>query len=127
MAPSMRYLVVRSLLFLVPFAVLMIAQVPWLLSLLVSLAFAFAASIVFFGTLRQEAAADLQRMREGRKRDGAGPDDGDTEDSVLDAPGSADAHAPAEGPDADERRGRERHDVERRGGDAADEPDASRP
>lgn len=82
----MRYLVVRALLFLVPFAVLMIAQVPWLLSLLVSLAFAFAASIVFFGRLRQEAAADLQRMREGRKRDGAGPDDGDVEDAVLDEP-----------------------------------------
>ncbi|MGM1029700.1 MAG: DUF4229 domain-containing protein [Actinomycetota bacterium] len=121
MAPSMRYLVVRSLLFLVPFAVLMIAQVPWLLSLLVSLAFAFAASIVFFGTLRQEAAADLQRMREGRKREGAGPDDGDIEDSVLDAPGP-DAHEPAERSDADGRRG-----GDRRGGDAADEPDASRP
>ena len=49
MAPSMRYLVVRALLFLVPFTVLMIAAVPWWLSLLVSLAFAFAASIVFFG------------------------------------------------------------------------------
>lgn len=82
----MRYLVVRALLFLVPFAVLMIAQVPWWLSLLVSLAFAFAASIVFFGSLRQQAAADLQRMREGRKRDGAGPDDGDIEDAALDTP-----------------------------------------
>jgi hypothetical protein len=84
MAPSMRYLVVRALLFVVPFAVLMVAQVPWWLSLLVSLAFAFAASIVFFGSLRQQAAADLQRMREGRKRDGAGPDDGDVEDAAND-------------------------------------------
>ena len=75
MAPSMRYLVVRALLFLVPFTVLMIAAVPWWLSLLVSLAFAFAASIVFFGKLREEAAADLQRIREGRKQEGAGPDD----------------------------------------------------
>lgn len=119
----MRYLVVRSLLFLVPFAVLMIAQVPWLLSLLVSLAFAFAASIVFFGALRQEAAADLQRMREGRRREGAGPDDGDVEDSALDtARGTAmaepvDAHEPAAPADADER-------VD---SDAGDEPDASRP
>ena len=84
MAPSMRYLIVRALLFVVPFAVLMVAQVPWWLALPVSLAFAFAASIVFFGTLRQEAAADLQRMREGRKRDDAGVDDGDVEDAALD-------------------------------------------
>ncbi|ROR65117.1 DUF4229 domain-containing protein [Agrococcus jenensis] len=83
MAPSMRYLIARALLFVVPFAVLMIAQVPWWLSLLVALAFAFAASIVFFGKLRNEAAADLQRMREGRRRDGAGPDDGDVEDAAL--------------------------------------------
>lgn len=78
----MRYLVVRALLFVVPFAVLMIAQVPWWLSLPVAIVFAFAASIVFFGTLRQEAAADLQRMREGRRREGA--DDGDVEDAALD-------------------------------------------
>ena len=52
MAPSMRYLVVRALLFVVPFAVLMVAQVLWWLSLIVSLAFAFAASIVFFPKLR---------------------------------------------------------------------------
>lgn len=86
MAPSLRYLVVRAALFLLPFAVLMIAQVPWWLSLLVSLAFAFAASIVFFPKLRDEAAADLQRMREGRRREGSGPDDGDVEDAVLDEP-----------------------------------------
>ncbi|GAA1424939.1 hypothetical protein GCM10009640_22290 [Agrococcus citreus] len=99
----MRYLVVRALLFLVPFAVLMIAQVPWLLSLLVSIAFAFAASIVFFGKLRQEAAADLQRMREGRKRDGAGPDDGDIEDAALDTAEPFDGREPAgtvDAPDA---------------------------
>jgi hypothetical protein len=95
----MRYLVVRALLFVVPFALLMIAQVPWWLSLLVALAFAFAASIVFFSKLRREAAADLQRMREGRKREGAGPDDGDVEDAALGD--AADA------------------------GDARDEPDAS--
>ncbi len=79
----MRYLVVRALLFAIPFTVLMIAQVPWWLALLVALAFAFAASIVFFGALRNEAAADLQRMREGRRRDGASPDDGDVEDAAL--------------------------------------------
>lgn len=83
MAPSMRYLVVRALLFLVPFIVLMIALVPWWLSLIVSLAFAFAASIVFFPKLREAAATDLQRMREGRKRAGAGPDDADIEDAAL--------------------------------------------
>lgn len=83
MAPSLRYLVVRTLLFLVPFALLMVASVPWWLSLLVSLAFAFAASIVFFGRLRQEAAADLQRMREGRRRERARADDGDVEDEAL--------------------------------------------
>lgn len=81
----MRYLVVRAALFLVPFALLMIADVPWPISLLVALAFAFAASIVFFGKLRDEAARDLQRMRQGRKREGAGPDDADIEDGVLDA------------------------------------------
>lgn len=81
----MRYLVVRAALFLVPFALLMIADVPWPISLLVALAFAFAASIVFFGKLREEAARDLQRMRQGRKREGAGPDDADIEDEVLDA------------------------------------------
>lgn len=81
----MRYLVVRAALFLVPFALLMIADVPWPISLIVALAFAFAASIVFFGKLRDEAARDLQRMRQGRKREGAGPDDADIEDRVLDA------------------------------------------
>lgn len=110
MAPSMRYLVVRALLFLVPFAILMVAQVPWALSLLVSLAFAFAASIVFFGKLRQEAAADLQRMREGRKRDGAGPDDGDIEDEALEG-GAVD---PVDGSTAQPADG------------VTDDPDASR-
>ena len=93
MAPSMRYLVVRALLFLVPFTVLMIAAVPWWLSLLVSLAFAFAASIVFFGKLREEAAADLQRIREGRKQEGAGPDDADVEDAALERPGTGESDA----------------------------------
>jgi len=93
----MRYLVVRALLFIVPFAVLMTAQVPWWLSLIVSLAFAFAASIVFFGSLRQQAAADLQRMREGRKRDGSGPDDGDVEDAALDERRRRDAADDADG------------------------------
>lgn len=89
----MRYLVVRAALFLVPFALLMIADVPWPISLLVALAFAFAASIVFFGKLRDEAARDLQRMRQGRKREGAGPDDADIEDEVLDAGAAPDASA----------------------------------
>ena len=93
MAPSMRYLVVRALLFLVPFTVLMIAAVPWWLSLLVSLAFAFAASIVFFGKLREEAAADLQRIREGRKQEGTGPDDADVEDAALERPGTGERDA----------------------------------
>ena len=115
----MRYLVVRALLFLVPFAVLMTAQVPWWLSLLVSLAFAFAASIVFFGALRQQAAADLQRMREGRKRDGAGPDDGDIEDAALDTPTTTgEQKSGAAGPAVADEPVR---------GDSADEPDASRP
>ena len=91
----MRYLVVRAALFLVPFALLMIADVPWPISLLVALAFAFAASIVFFGKLRDEAARDLQRMRQGRKREGAGPDDADIEDEVLDA--GAEGAAPTAG------------------------------
>jgi hypothetical protein len=95
MGPSMRYLVVRAALFIVPFAVLMIAQVPWPLSLLISLAFAFAASIVFFPKLREEAAADLRRMRDGRKREGVGPDDADVEDSVLDEPGASGAPSPS--------------------------------
>ena len=102
MAPSLRYLVVRAALFLLPFAVLMIAQVPWWLSLLVSLAFAFAASIVFFPKLRDEAAADLQRMREGRRREGSGPDDADVEDAVLDKP-QADATDDGDEPEASAR------------------------
>ncbi|MBO1770391.1 DUF4229 domain-containing protein [Agrococcus sp. TF02-05] len=99
MGPSMRYLVVRAALFLVPFALLMIADVPWPISLLVALAFAFAASIVFFGRLRDEAARDLQRMRQGRKREGAGPDDADIEDEALDA-GAAPAAGVARDADA---------------------------
>lgn len=83
MSPSMRYLIVRALLFIAPFTLLMVAQVPWWLSALVSVAFAFAASIVFFQKLRNEAAADLQRIRQGRKRDGAAPDDADIEDSLF--------------------------------------------
>lgn len=98
----MRYLVVRAALFLLPFAVLMVAQVPWGLSLIVSLAFAFAASIVFFPKLRNEAAADLQRLRQGRKRDGAGPDDADIEDAVLDEP-QAEVTDERDGPEASAR------------------------
>ena len=113
MAPSMRYLIVRTLLFLLPFAVLMIARVEWWLALLVSLAFAFAASIVFFPRLREEAAADLQRMREGRKRDGAGPDDADVEDAAL--------HAGAAGHEARADSGREPGDE---AGGEPGEPDA---
>jgi hypothetical protein len=96
----MRYLIVRALLFLVPFAVLMIAQVPWWLSMIVAIVFAFAASIVFFSQLRDAAAADVQRMREGRKRAGAGPDDADIEDAAL---GEREDAAEAEAPAADER------------------------
>lgn len=97
----MRYLVVRAALFLVPFALLMIADVPWPISLLVALAFAFAASIVFFGKLREEAARDLQRMRQGRKREGAGPDDADIEDGVLDGDAAGTAPAARAAHDAD--------------------------
>lgn len=84
----MRYLVVRALLFLAPFVVLMIAGVPWWLSLIVSLAFAFAASIVFFPKLRDAAAADLQRLRQGRRREGSAPGDADVEDAALGEPGA---------------------------------------
>ncbi len=90
MAPSMRYLVVRALLFALPFAVLMVAQVPVWLSLLVSIVFAFAASVVFFPKLRDEAAADLQRMR-ARKRERAGATDDAAEDAAL---GDADGDEP---------------------------------
>jgi hypothetical protein len=91
---------VRAALFILPFAVLMIAGVEWWLSLIVALAFAFAASMVFFPQLREAAARDLQRMREGRRPEGAAPDDADVEDEVLDGPQA--------GPD-----------------DARDDPDAS--
>ncbi|SFS07454.1 Protein of unknown function [Agrococcus baldri] len=101
MAPSMRYLIVRALLFIVPFAVLMIAKVPWWLSMIVALVFAFAASIVFFSQLRDAAAADVQRMREGRRRAGAGPDDADVEDAALGEPEVTDG---TDDPDASARR-----------------------
>ncbi|WAC67358.1 DUF4229 domain-containing protein [Agrococcus sp. SL85] len=115
MAPSLRYLVVRTLLFLVPFALLMVASVPWWLSLLVSLAFAFAASIVFFGRLRQDAAADLQRMREGRRREGARADDGDVEDEALGDGDAGERDAPADDR-ADGHRADDRADDGRAGG-----------
>ena len=102
MAPSLRYLVVRTLLFLVPFALLMLAGVPWWLSVAVAIAFAFAASIVFFARLRQEAAADLQRLREGRRREGAAADDGAVEDAAIDDARDADAGT-GSAADAEER------------------------
>lgn len=127
MGPSMRYLVVRAALFVVPFAVLMIAQVPWPLALIIALAFAFAASIVFFPKLREEAAADLRRMRDGRKREGVGPDDGDVEDSVLDEPVVDEPVVDEEAAAARDLHGdagvREDHDA-RATGDG-DEPEAS--
>lgn len=100
MSPSMRYLIVRALLFIAPFTLLMVAQVPWWLSAIVSVAFAFAASIVFFPKLRNEAAADLQRIRQGRKRDGAAPDDADIEDSLFVEPRAVDDAAQAGAPDS---------------------------
>ncbi|WP_430592170.1 DUF4229 domain-containing protein [Humidisolicoccus flavus] len=69
----------RTLLFLVPFTILMIANVAWYVSLPVALLFAFSASYVFLRRQRDAAAASLARQRATKTTK-----DDDAEDSVLD-------------------------------------------
>lgn len=93
MRATIVYAAQRAALFLVPFVVLMIAQVPWYVSLLVALVFAFCASYIFLRRSRSAALAELQQLRERRSRD----DDESVEDAISPA-------EPADERAADERR-----------------------
>jgi hypothetical protein len=88
------YALLRGALFVVPFAILVAAQVPWYVALVVALLFAFAASSIFLRRQKVAAAAEIARMR-GEDASNA---DEDAEDRAIDAE-DADASASPDGAD----------------------------
>lgn len=112
MRASIVYAVQRAVLFLAPFAILMIAQVPWYLSLIVALVFAFCASYIFLRRSRDAAVAEFARMRPRAS----------TDDDEEDAAAGTEAD---EAPDHDESSDGSGSDVVHDDGSRADEPDSS--
>lgn len=86
------YALLRAALFVVPFAVLVAAQIEWYVALVVALLFAFAASSIFLRRQKVAAAAEIARMR----GDDTASADEAAEDRALDA---EDADAAAATPD----------------------------
>lgn len=104
MSATIKYTLQRAVLFLAPFAILMIAQVPWYISLVVALVFAFCASYVFLRRSRDAALAEIEQRVPRRHAS-----DEDVEDAARDDAETVDA----ETADADET-----------GADAAETDDA---
>ncbi|WP_165314266.1 DUF4229 domain-containing protein [Agromyces protaetiae] len=77
------YTALRILLFAAPFAVLMIAGVPWWISALVAAVFGFAASVVLLRGYRERLATDLYEARHREKPEPTV--DAEVEDAVIDA------------------------------------------
>ena len=75
------YVLLRAALFVAPFAILIAAQVPWYVALVVALLFAFAASAVFLRRQKAAVGAEIARMRRERGE----RDDEDVEDEAVDA------------------------------------------
>ena len=73
--------IIRVLLFAVPFAVLMLASVPWWLSAIVAALFGLAASYLFLRKPREELARDLHAARTRTKP--APTTDDEAEDAAL--------------------------------------------
>ncbi|WP_394554279.1 DUF4229 domain-containing protein [Agromyces sp. MMS24-JH15] len=77
------YSVIRVLLFAVPFAVLMIANVPWWLSAAVAALFGLAASLIFLRKPREALSRDIHAARTRGKPQPTVDDD--AEDAAVDA------------------------------------------
>jgi len=75
------YSLLRLALFVVPFALLMLAGVEWYWAALVAAVISLCASYIFLGRQRQVMAADLSEIQRGRRR----PVEDDTaEDDAID-------------------------------------------
>jgi len=75
------YSLLRVALFAVPFALLMVAEVPWYLAAIVAAVISLCASYIFLGRQRQVMAEDLSAIRRGRKRP---VEDDSAEDAAID-------------------------------------------
>lgn len=75
------YSLLRVGLFAVPFALLMVANVPWYWAAIVAAVISLCASYIFLGRQRQAMAEDLSAMRRGRRRP---VEDNTAEDAAVD-------------------------------------------
>ena len=75
------YSLVRLALFVVPFALLMVAGVEWYWAAIVAAIVSLCASYIFLGRQRQTMAEDLSAIRRGRKRP---VEDDSAEDAAID-------------------------------------------
>jgi len=75
------YSLLRVALFAVPFALLMVANVPWYWAAVVAAIISLCASYIFLGRQRQVMADDLSAMRRGRRRP---IEDNTVEDAAVD-------------------------------------------
>lgn len=83
------YALLRAALFVLPFAILLAAGVPWYVALVVALLFAFAASAVFLRRQKEAVSAEIARRRGERGI----RDDEDVEDEAVDGERGAAANA----------------------------------
>lgn len=75
------YTVWRIAMFALPFAVLMLANVDWLIAAIVAAVVSFFASYIFLRRQRAVMANDLSAFQRGRKQRRV---DDDTEDAAVD-------------------------------------------
>ena len=80
------YSLLRVALFAVPFALLMVANIPWYWAAIVAAIISLCASYIFLGRQRQAMAEDLSAIRRGRKRP---IEDNSAEDAAIDRQTSA--------------------------------------
>ncbi len=75
------YSLLRVALFAVPFALLMVAGLPWYWSAVIAAVISFCASYIFLGRQRSVMAEDLSAIQRGRKRP---VEDNTVEDAAVD-------------------------------------------
>jgi membrane protein implicated in regulation of membrane protease activity len=75
------YSLLRLALFVVPFALLMVAGVAWYWAAIIAAIISLCASYIFLGRQRQTMAEDLSAIQRGRKRP---IEDNTVEDAAVD-------------------------------------------
>ena len=83
---SLKYFLIRTVLFVVPFAVFMALGIGPLLSALYAVLIAFAVSYLFLRTQREDAAEEVRDVFGGRKqvRTSREAEDAEAEDALTD-------------------------------------------